>query len=372
MPSGTRSHYLIISSEFPPGPGGIGKHAYSMAKGLLHNGIHVTVLCSMDYATELEMETFLQKVPKGIDIIRIRRNGIFTYFNRIKTAVKLCKQYNFEKVLVTGRFSLWLGRLIKSIFGNNIVVHAIIHGSELLLGRRILRQVTVNCLNVVNKISAVSAYTSSLAKDAGVLKEINITPNGIDITEWDSNELLQPFLWAGYPKLLTVGSVTKRKGQHNIIQALPRILAVFPDAHYHIIGKPTDGMGLNKLIESLGVDKNVTIHGQLPTHDVKRAYVTADIFCMLSERTKTGDVEGFGIAILEAAINGLPTIASNNSGTVDAVLDGKTGYLINPRDQDAIVNSIGKILKSDRINMRQDCMSWAIEHDWNLIAKELL
>jgi glycosyltransferase involved in cell wall biosynthesis len=372
MHSDTKAHYLIISSEFPPGPGGIGKHAYCMAKGLLNNAAHVTVVCDMDYANEAEIEEFLQKAPKGIDIKRIKRNGVFTYFNRIKTVLNLCKQYRYQKIIVTGRFSLWLGWLLKRAFGNKIQMHAIIHGSELLIGTEIRRQFTVKSLNLMDKLSAVSSYTSTLTKNAGIEKKINVIPNGIDVAEWNQKEPIEPFTWTGYPKLLTVGSITERKGQHNVIQALPKILTEFPDAHYHIVGKPDDEAILRKLIVSLGLVKNVTIYGKLSTPEVRRAYVTADIFCMLSEHTNSGDVEGFGIAILEAAINGVPTIASNNTGTVDAVQYGKTGYLVNPKDPEAILNAINKILKSDRINMRQDCISWAAMHDWNLIAKELL
>jgi glycosyltransferase involved in cell wall biosynthesis len=368
----TKVHYLIITSEFPPGPGGIGKHAYCMAKGLLHNAVHVTVVCDMDYATETEIDEFLKIIPKGIDVLRIKRKGFFTYINRIKTVLKLCKQHTFHKIIVTGRFPLWAGWLLKKFFRNQIFVHAIVHGSELLLGRKILQQFTVRSLSLIDKISTVSAYTSTIAKNVGVQKETSIIPNGIDIEEWNQKEPIQPFSWPGYPKLLTVGSVTERKGQYNVIQTLPKIVTMFPDAHYHIVGKLVDETVLRKLIESLGLNKNVTIHGQLSTQDVRRAYLTADIFCMLSEQTNNGDVEGFGIAILEAAINGVPTIASDDTGTVDAVQDGKTGYLVNSKDSDAILLAIGKILKSDRINTRQNCISWAIKHDWNLIAKELL
>lgn len=372
MHSDTKATYLIIASEFPPGPGGIGKHAYCMAKGLLHNGVGVTVVCDMDYASEAEIEEFLQGVPKEIDIVRIKRNGIYTYSTRIKTVLRLCKQCKFDKVIVTGRFSLWLGYLLKRVLGSKLFVHGIVHGSELLLGKRILQRFTIRSLNSINNLSAVSVYTSELAKNAGVKKNINIIPNGIDIGEWDPKGLIQSFNWKGYPRLLTVGSITERKGQYNVIKALPKILTEFPDTHYHIVGKPTDEPLLRKLIESLGLTTYVTIYGQVSTEHVKRAYLSADIFCMLSEQTDKGDVEGFGIAILEAAINGMPTIASNNTGAVDAVQNSKTGYLVNAKDSDAILNAINTILKSDKINMRQNCIAWANIHDWNLIAKQLL
>ena len=120
-------HYLIIASEFPPGPGGIGKHAYSMAKGLLHNGVQVSVVCSMDYASEDEITTFLNE-HKQINIHRIKRRGFSTYINRIRTIVRLYKAQRIDKVILTGQFSLWMGLLLKVMF-NDLKTTLIVHGS---------------------------------------------------------------------------------------------------------------------------------------------------------------------------------------------------------------------------------------------------
>jgi len=84
-------YYLIISSEFPPGPGGIGKHAWSMAKALIHNGVQVDVITNMDHADETTIASFLNSLPRGMSVYRVTRQGVQTYINRLQTIKRLCR-----------------------------------------------------------------------------------------------------------------------------------------------------------------------------------------------------------------------------------------------------------------------------------------
>lgn len=362
-----KPHYLIISSEFPPGPGGIGKHAYSMAKGLLHNGVNVSVVCNMDYTSEDEINSFLNN-NREVNIHRIQRKGFSTYINRIRTIISLYKKYRFDKVILTGQFSLWMGFLLKALY-KNVNTTLIIHGSELNIGGSVKQALTRKSILNGDKVFAVSNYTRLLLQSKVDRQDIEMLPNGLNMEDWNVEK--EPFTWKGYPKLLTVGSVTQRKGQHNVINALQQIRKTYPDVHYHIVGKDADGT-LKNLVQQLRQESHVTFHGKLSDADLRKAYKTADIFCMLSESDSRGDVEGFGIAILEANINGIPAIGSKGTGIEDAIDNGRTGILVDAHKPIEISNAIDAILNIDKALLAGQCKDWAKKHDWNQLAKELI
>lgn len=363
--------YLIISSEFPPGPGGIGMHAYCMTKGLLHNGVGVTVVCSMDYAVEDEIDDFLSTLPNGIQVNRIKRNGIITYINRVITILQSCRKKDYDKIILTGRFSLWMGWLLKIVLRKDIHTIAFVHGSELNMGSSMAKWFTRKSLQIADVCYAVSAYTKSLIEKSGIKREIRVLPNGLDINTWQDMDSVQPFAWQGSPKLLTVGSITQRKGQHNVIKSLPTLKQKYPDVHYHIVGKG-DIKKLASVVDELGLQKNVTFHGKLNDADIKRTYKSVDVLCMLSELAANGDVEGFGIAVLEANIAGIPVIGSERTGLADAIQNGITGRLINPHNANALLNAMEDLLNSDKSTLAANCKAWVSQHDWRLLAKQLL
>lgn len=361
-------HYLIIASEFPPGPGGIGKHAYSMAKGLLRNGVSVSVVCNMDYAGEDEIQIFL-KENSQLHIHRIERNGVTTYINRIRTIISLYKQNRFDKVILTGQFSLWMGLLLKTLF-SNVEAILIIHGSELNIGGSIKQRLTKKAILSGDKVLAVSNYTRALLQQKVEREKVGVLANGLNIEDWETDNIVA-FGWEGYPKLLTVGSITQRKGQHNVINAIKEIRKNYPDVHYHIVGKDANGE-LKNLVQQLGLESHVSFHGKLSDTDLRRAYRSADVFCMLSETDSRGDVEGFGIAVLEANINGMPAIGSKGTGIEDAISSGATGLLVDAHNPTEVSNAIDAVLKMDRTLLIEQCVRWAKQHNWNQLAKELI
>jgi glycosyltransferase involved in cell wall biosynthesis len=143
---------------------------------------------------------------------------------------------------------------------------------------------------------------------------------------------------------VTVGSVTYRKGQINVIKALPVLIESFPDIHYHIIGLEAEKQQLLVLARELGVESRITFHGALSNDELKLYLQVADIFVMLSNHDPSGDFEGFGIAVLEANHMGLPAIGSEDSGLRDAIHAGYSGRLINPKNPRELQLAIQDIL----------------------------
>ena len=309
---------VIITSEFPPLPGGIGNHAYHLAKGLSENKRQITVVTNQRSKKINEDVIFDKKQP--FEIIRIKRYfflGI-TYLLRLLAVLKIFILEKHSVVIASGKFSLWLGA-ISTIFFKNQKYVAVLHGSEIYAGGFLSQTFTKWSLKRFDKLIAVSQFTKELVLQQNPSLTITVINNGFSFTAVKKNQIVAK----RNPNIITVGNVTYRKGQQNVIAALPLLKTKFSDIHYHIIGTPTEQKKFTHLADTLGVLDLVTFHGVLSDADLKNIVLNSDVFCMLSDHLKNGDVEGFGIAILEANSLGLPAIGSLNSGMADAIKEEK-------------------------------------------------
>ena len=361
---------LLISSEFPPGPGGIGHHAYALCNALHEKGYDLLVLTVTDYATPEQVRDFDQQ--QRYTIRRFPRIGWKTYLNRIRMTFKIVRENRFDRILLTGKFSLWLGLFLKLRF-SGIKTLAIVHGSEVNPAGRWIRWFTHHSLSLADQIVSVSRFTTSLLPEkVRREKPITIIPNGIDVERLESYQASNSKKLIGHPKLLTVGHVSPRKGQHRVIKALPSLRQRFPTLHYHIVGRPIQKEKLTNLSKSLGVEDMITFHGTAPSHqELSAFYEQSDVFMLLSENQPDGDVEGFGIVALEANFFGLPVVGALYCGVEDAVDHGKTGLLVDGNDIDAISEAVVSCVE-DRDNMEQNAKSWSRQHDWNTIVSQFV
>ena len=362
---------LIISSEFPPGPGGIGQHAFSLSKALIDEGYQVRVLSPADYATEEEIRAFDHK--QSFTIKRYsRQSGWYTYIDRIRITFEEIRNSNVSTVILTGKFSLWQGVLMKLIYPD-IKTLAVLHGSEVNLANRFLRWFTHKSIAIVDVIIPVSSFTKSLIPQWILQshKQIEVIPNGIDQSPF-SIKALSNIKLKGHPRLLTVGHVSPRKGQHRVIKALPNLLKRWPEIHYHIVGRTKNQKVLEELASQLEVHNHITFHGRIPEHQSLGVfYEQADVFMLLSENQPDGDVEGFGIVALEANLQGIPVVGAKYCGVEEAVNHLSSGYLVDGEKPDEIVVGVNFCIEN-RTELRQGAALWVEKHRWATIVKQYL
>jgi glycosyltransferase involved in cell wall biosynthesis len=358
---------LIISSEFPPGPGGIGNHAYNLAKYLKeYDTLLISVLTDTNFTSKQEIKNFDKKAKYSIFRIYRYKLLVFTYLKRILLAGRLIR--NNDKIICSGKFSLWLGGFYKLIYRRKEFI-AVAHGSELDLKNKLARLFTRLSLNKFQKIISVSQYTQSFLPPKPHFQKRIVIPNGIDISEKNDHKKPGKIILENNISLLTVGNVTPRKGQKNLIRALPEIKNYFPQVHYHIVGLPTCKNELYEFAENIKVNKDLTFHGKVTREELNRMYADCDIFVMLSDHTASGDFEGFGIAVLEANLRQKPAIGSKNSGIADAIKDGETGMLVDQHNDQEIASAIKNIVENYK-EFSDQAFSWALEHNWEKIIKQ--
>lgn len=352
---------LIVTSEFPPQPGGIGNHAYNLALHLHTNGYNVRVIAdqrSENGKTESEFDDKL-----GFSVLRIKKYNlrIIMYLKRIMNTYK--HHRNVKNVIATGKFSLWNVALCSYFFKRNIV--AIIHGTEVNFKSSLIRKSIDASLRRFNSIVAVSNYTKSLVKHLN--RDIEVIANGINVSHWQTDSAMIEL--KGKPVLTTVGRVSTRKGQLNVIKHLPELLKHFPDLHYYCVGIPTESDAFLSVAEKLKVKDHVKFMGSVSDNELKQILKATDIFVMLSGESPTGDVEGFGIAILEANAIGIPAIGSLGCGIEDAIKSNYSGFLIDANNHTEFIEAITKILESP-VKYKSEAKSWARNHDWNTIIEQ--
>ncbi|TVR15886.1 MAG: glycosyltransferase family 4 protein [Balneolaceae bacterium] len=144
--------------------------------------------------------------------------------------------------------------------------------------------------------------------------------------------------------LLTVGRHVKRKGHEWFIrEAFGRIQS---DVVYIIVG---DGPELDNIIlakEQCGRGEKIVLTGRLPIEMLQVCYAAADIFIMPNIPVE-GDMEGFGIVLLEANKSGVPAVASDLEGIKDVIKQGVNGYRLPHGNAEAFAEKIDEILAGE-------------------------
>lgn len=355
---------LIITSEFPPLPGGIGNHAFNLANQLSLKEFQVTV-CTDQRSKNLQDDTkFDNNLPFLVKRIKRYDFVFLTYFVRFFVCfIEIRKK---ETILLSGKFSLWLGAILKLFFSKKKFV-AILHGSELFAGNKFQQNFTKWSLKQFDCLIAVSNFTKKMALQLEKSLSIEVINNGFSGSSSTNN----PQSLIGFPKLVTVGNVTHRKGQQNVIDALPNLKKTYPNIHYHIVGLPTEKEAFQKLADELEVSDLITFHGAVSNNQLFSIVAGSDLFAMLSQKLSNGDFEGFGIAILEANALGVPSIGSSDSGIADAIQDKFSGRLVLPNDVMSISNAVTDIMDNYE-QYSGNAKKWSKQFEWNIVIDKYL
>jgi len=162
--------------------------------------------------------------------------------------------------------------------------------------------------------------------------------------------------------LLSVGRLVKRKG---VAWFLNKVIPKFNSQYLYVIaGDGPEKGNIQKVIARKKLQKRVFLLGKIDSETLKLLYNSADIFVMPNIKVK-GDIEGFGIVALEAASCGLPVIASNIEGIKDAVLEGKTGLLIERKNSSEFI----KAIKTINLNRKSIIKAVKNKFSWRIIIR---
>ncbi|MCX7638612.1 MAG: glycosyltransferase family 4 protein [Cyclobacteriaceae bacterium] len=354
-------HIALFTSEFPPGPGGIGNHAYALAMDFAGRGIPVSIITIS--RSLFNHDAFDKDQPFEIVRYKTDSSALCKIFVHLKFLWHWRKR--ITHVLLSGSSQQMLTICIRLLSDAKVI--NVLHGHEVLMAKGLRKWLLKESLRLGSRIIVVSDFSKHLLIKNGFNFPVNVIPNGVHAKR---NDKLTSFLKTTPPlKLITVGSITPRKGQHNVIRAIPFIRRLLGPVEYHLVGIPEYRSFLEKRIKELGINEGIFIHGVLTDCERDSLLRSSHVFMMLSENQPNGDVEGFGIAVLEANALGVPAIGSSGTGLEQSIKPGLNGLLVNPHDPKAIANSV-KVIIDQYDDYSANSRRWAMEHDWGIIAQK--
>ena len=141
---------------------------------------------------------------------------------------------------------------------------------------------------------------------------------------------------------------------------------------YLVVGEGPDLPRLQRLAARLGLEDRVSFLGRRSVAEIVSLYNLADLFVLLT-REEPPDVEGFGLVFLEAAACGLPSLGGRSGGIPEAIVEGQTGWLVDPGDPRAIAAGVIDLLGSpERLRRASEgCLRTAPERTWERVAERI-
>ena len=337
---------LLVTNDLGPRAGGIETFVLGLIEGLPKDSLIIyTSSQKGDKAFDAQL---LEKF--GAVVIRDRAKMLLPTPRITRKAVKILKQQQIKNVWfgAAAPLALMAGKL-RSAGASNIV--ALTHGHEVWWAKiPILKSLLKKIIKDVDHLGYLGDFTKGeIAKISNQpQKFLQIAP-GIDTQHFAPKiargDLIEKYRLDGRRVIVSVGRLVHRKGQDELVKAMPKILEQFPDAILLFVGEGPIKQMLFNSAKQLGVLPKVVFTGRVSHHDLPDYICLGEIFAMPVRSRFSGlEVEGLGIVYLEASACGLPVIVGNSGGAVDAVLDKKTGLLVDGTKSDQIADAICELL----------------------------
>ncbi len=353
--------YLIITRAFPPELGGMQSLMWGLTKEMSKNFMIKVFADYHENHKEFDnKENFSIERVGGIKFLRkIRKAQLINEF---------IKENKIQGIIADHWKSLELIKTDKKKY-------CLIHGKEInhpkgsSLNKRLIK-----VLNNVEKVIANSEYTKNLAINNGVNRDKVIVINpGVGIVEElnkKSLEKVESLLKIKTPRLITVSRFDKRKNHEKVIMALRNLRQQYPDIVYICIGYGDEEENLKKLVQELDLSSQVMFFKDI-SNDLKNALIAkSNIFVMPSIIHKTS-VEGFGIAYVEAAQYGIPSLGGKDGGASDAISHDKTGLICDGNNLDDIYSSLNSMIENKKYHVfGKNAKEYVSKFQWDKILDE--
>jgi len=356
--------YIIVTRSFPPEVGGMQNLMWGLTCSLAkHNLVNVFADFHEKYKEHDDKVSFSINRVGGIKFFRKHRKSYL-----VNEFIK--KNKNVSCIIADHWKSL---ELIKTSKKKICLIHSkeINHKKGSFANRRILK-----AFNNIDKVVANSEYTKNLAIDIGIdeSKIIVINPGVFPPKEIDKStiEEAENILKNKNPRLITVSRFDKRKNHEKVIMALKNLKQMYPNIIYTCIGYGEEEENIRKLTNELELNEQVVFLNNI-SQDLKNALVSKSNLFVMPSIIHKSSVEGFGIAYVEAAQYGIPSIGGKDGGASDAIKNNETGIICDGNNLDEIYSSIDLILKNNSfVEMGKKAKYYSTKFEWNNITKEYL
>jgi len=359
--------FVVITRNFPPDIGGIQSLMEGLSKSLSNHDV---------------VKIFADSYPKCNDYdqnsnLEIQRISGFKFFRKFRKAYAVNEYLKNNKVKAIF-FDHWKSlEHIDAKYLNNNSNFCLIHSKEINhpIGSSLNARMN-KAFKKAKFIIANSKYTKELGINMGLEEtKIHIIHPGTNypIKIHQQDELKAKDIFdSAFPKIITIARLDKRKSHQNILMTIKNLIPTYPDIKYVCVGDGDERSNLESLTRQLKIEKQVIF---LPRtgENLKVALLNeSDLFLMPSVIYKKS-VEGFGISFIEAGSYGKGSIGGKDGGQSDAVDEGRTGYLCDGDDLNAIYETILKFFTNDQHKvLGLQAKEFSKKFKWENIVKQYL
>ncbi|HEU0051420.1 MAG TPA: glycosyltransferase family 4 protein [Patescibacteria group bacterium] len=322
----------LLTIDYPPRKGGVARYLGNLVS-VSNGAIDVFVPNDLDSKGPGRV----QKIAFGN---RFRLSKAVPFIGSLKSK-------DYDLVLVSHVLPVGTAAYLSRLLGGPRYA-VLCHGLDIRLASRSTRKRWL-ARRILRRAEFVIANSEFTAHEINMLeprlkKMLVLTP-GVESITFPDRLAARKRLGIGNDDLiiLSVCRLVKRKGIDLLIETLPHLPE---NVRLVVIGDGPDRPRLEAIVKNTG--RAVLFLTDVSDEDRNQWYAAADLFS-LPARDEHGDVEGFGIVYLEAALAGLPVVAGKSGGVSEAVLDGKTGILIDPDNEDALKEALLSLIRDPHL-----------------------
>lgn len=339
-------HTLAIEEDNVPGNAKARHIEY--AKHLL--SLHIVV------KTSKSIERKVRKIKDNLFIYPTSSlNRYFFLYDAYNLALKICKENKIDLIATSDPFITGLiGWLLKEKYNIplNIQVHGDMINNEYFIKENIFN-LFLNKLSkwLIHKADVIRVVNlkqkEQLVKLSIEDKKIWRIPCFIDFALFFKNDgryIRKQYLSNKFDRLvLSVGRLVKQKDLQTLIQTISLVIKLYPKVLFLIVGRGSEEKRIKKLVSKLGAKENVYFSGNISYDKIPCIFSACDLFVI------TSVYEGIPLVLLEAAASGRPVVSTSFAGAYDVIEDGKTGFILNFKDEKNIAQKIIFLLKNPKI-----------------------
>lgn len=265
--------------------------------------------------------------------------------------------------------------VMNRLFGIPVVVTA--HGGDVFgLQHHLFILMKRFVLLGASGVTAVSYALKKKIEDDIMAVPVQVISMGVCSDIFSTKKHVAPFMEKSDTRkrvILYVGRLSEKKGVRYLINAMPSVLEVFPDAELLIVGSGELEPDLKEHVGSMKMEKHIVFTGGVPNSELPAYYSRSDVFVGPSVHSLDGDTEGFGLTFVEASMSGCLLIGSDVGGIREIIEDNKTGFLVPEKDSAMLAEKIIYALKNpDKMKTiaaqgRARCIK---KFDWKIIAQQ--
>lgn len=346
---------LFISRAYPPVVGGIENQNY-------------------------ELSQWLPKITPTDTIANTKGKKFLPFF-----LLRLCCTLPFmaskyDVILlgdgVLGIISWWI-----KLFHKKQKVACVVHGLDLTYKNTFYQKLWVQkFIPTCDKLIAVGNQTITEGVRRNINKDLFVfIPNGVHPEKFIDETITRNDIFAIIGEqyrdkkiLLTSGRLAKRKGVawfiRNVLSQLDENII------YIVAGHGPDKQNIHNAITETSTHDRIITMGYVNDKTRNTLFTGADAFIQANIAIP-GDMEGFGLSVIEAGVSGLPVLAARLEGLKDAITDGKNGILIESGNALAWKENVNMVLSDrfDRNTFGKNARDFIIKNlSWKKVSRSYL